>query len=103
MIFDLRNQLVESCENFVTLWLRQLHDQADRGKQSSINIVQYSEISPAVQEYFIVFLKGCYLKHFDELSKKRPTVAESTMWIGDNSLLWLACDTDDFREGQVGK
>ncbi len=40
--------------------------------------------SPAAQEYFMLFLKRSYLKHFEELSRKRPLLAESEIWIGQN-------------------
>ena len=84
--FDLKNQVIESCENFSTLWLRELHLRAERRKLSSVRIINLFEQSPTFKEYAIVFLKGCYLKHYDKLSKKRPTVEDATMWIGDNSL-----------------
>lgn len=98
--FDLRNQVIESCENFASLWLRQLHDRAQKGKQSSIKILKYCEKSEAFKEYLIIFLKACYLKHFDKLSKIRPTVEDATMWIGDNRLDFGLLVTPDFRGGQ---
>jgi hypothetical protein len=41
--------------------------------------------SKAAQEYFMLFLKRAYLNHFEELSRKRPHLSESEIWIGQNN------------------
>jgi cellobiose-specific phosphotransferase system component IIB len=41
--------------------------------------------SKAARKYFSLFLKRSYLKHFEELSRKRPRLSESEIWIGQNN------------------
>ena len=41
--------------------------------------------SKAAQQYLMLFLERSYLKHFEELSKYRPSVDEAEIWIGQNA------------------
>lgn len=55
--------------------------------------------SRRAQEYFMLFLKRSYLKHFDELSKTRPRIEESEIWIGQNKADYGLLITPRFVNG----
>ena len=44
--------------------------------------------SPAFKAYLDIFLRRSYLKHYEELYRKRPTVDEAEVWIGQNHADW---------------
>jgi hypothetical protein len=55
--------------------------------------------SKAAQEYFMLFLKRSYLRHFDELSRVRPHLTESAVWIGQNKADYGLLITPRFVNG----
>jgi hypothetical protein len=46
----------------------------------------------------MLFLKRSYLKHFEELSRKRPHLSESEIWIGQNNADYGILITPWFKE-----
>jgi hypothetical protein len=83
---DLRNEIINSGEQYVSLWLEGLKG----GLSTTGHRTAYDELydlikaSAALQEYLYKFLCRSYLKHYDELSKTRPTIKQAEIWIGQN-------------------
>lgn len=98
---DLRNEVIYSQDHFVNLWLKGLKNSIDQRLSSShLEIYTYLKSSPAFKEYLLLFLKRSYLKHFDELSKKRPRVEEAEIWIGQTNANYGLLVTPRFRNNQ---
>lgn len=99
--FDLKHDVINSQEQFVSLWLRGLKESAlTDGVASDHWLWQLIKKHKLLQEYTILFLKRSYLKHFDELSKNRPPVEEAEIWIGQENANYGLLVTPRFRNGQ---
>ncbi|KUL93392.1 hypothetical protein DK26_24050 [Bosea sp. WAO] len=85
---DLLHEVILSPEQYATLYMkgfRQAMSSEDALFPNSHRInYEMLRKSEAAQKYFMLFLKRSYLKHFDELSRVRPPIAESEIWIGQN-------------------
>lgn len=98
---DLKNEVITSAEHYASLYLDSF-----KGSLSTTGFrTSYDEIydlfneSKSAQEYLLLFLERSYLKHYDELSKRRPTVAEAEIWIGQNSADYGLLVTPRFVNG----
>lgn len=99
--FDLKNEVIHSQEQFVTRWLEQLKKSAlQDGIMAHMSIWDRLKKHPNFREYTILFLKRSYLKHFDELSKHRPTVEEAEIWIGQQNANYGLLVTPRFKDGK---
>lgn len=99
--FDLKHDVINSQEQFVSLWLRGLKESAlTDGVASDLWLWKKIKSHKSLQEYTILFLKRSYLKHFDELSKNRPPVEEAEIWIGQENANYGLMVTPRFRNGQ---
>jgi len=99
---DLKNEVITSPEHYASLYL-----DGFKGSLSTTGFrTSYDEMynqfnrSKAAQEYLLLFLERSYLKHFDELSKKRPSVAEAEIWIGQNAADYGLLVTPRFAKGE---
>ena len=99
--FDLKHDVINSQEQFVSLWLRGLKESALTDSVAS-DLWLWKRIKKykVLQEYTILFLKRSFLKHFDELSKNRPPVEEAEIWIGQENANYGLLVTPRFRNGQ---
>jgi hypothetical protein len=79
--------VINSPEEFISLWLTGLKDHlSTTGLRTSYDdLFDQLRKSPAFQDYLYKFLRRSYLNHYDELSKTRPSVARSEIWIGQNN------------------
>jgi hypothetical protein len=84
---DLKNEVIHSPEHYASLYLERFESARAKGFRGTSLDDLYDKISRSkpAQEYLMLFLERSYLKHYDELSKKRPTVREAEIWIGQNS------------------
>jgi hypothetical protein len=99
--FDLKHDVINSQEQFVSLWLRGLKESAlTDGVASDLWLWKRIKKHKVLQEYTILFLKRSFLKHFDELSKNRPPVEEAEIWIGQENANYGLLVTPRFRNGQ---
>ena len=99
--FDLKHDVINSQEQFVSLWLRGLKESAlTDGVASDLWLWKQIKKYKVLQEYSILFLKRSFLKHFDELSKNRPPVEEAEIWIGQENANYGLLVTPRFRNGQ---
>ncbi|MDB2579735.1 topoisomerase II, partial [Tateyamaria sp.] len=56
--------------------------------------------SKSAQKYFMLFLKRSFLRHYDELARKRPTVGDAEVWIGQNNADYGLLVCPRFRNGE---
>ncbi len=99
--FDLKHDVINSQEQFVSLWLRGLKESAlTDGVASDLWLWKKIKKHKVLQEYTILFLKRSFLKHFDELSKNRPPVEEAEIWIGQENANYGLLVTPRFRNSQ---
>lgn len=84
--FDLKNDVIQSQDEFVSRWLNALKDSALKNRVSShLSIWNYLNENNKFRDYVIMFLKRSYLIHFDELSRNRPKVEDAELWIGQEN------------------
>ena len=103
---DLKNAVIDTPQQFRTLYfkgfLKTLEELSPWKKESSRYykaFVHYRD-NELVREWLNLFLERTYLRKFDELSKVRPTVEESVMWIGQENASYGILVTPRFRNGQ---
>jgi len=83
---DLHHEQILSAESYVSLYMSGFKAAMKRpGAATHRENYERLKKSKAAQEYFVLFLKRSYLKHFDEYSRKRPQLDESMIWIGQNN------------------
>ena len=82
---DLKNEIITSPEHYASLYLEGFKDHCSGPFRTGFNdTFDMFKKSAKAQEYLILFLERSYLKHYDELSKRRPKVEEAAIWIGQN-------------------
>lgn len=102
---DLHNQVILSPEHYVMLYLKGFQramspPEAARPDANRRNFEKF-KASKTAQAYFLLFLKRSYLKHFAELSRKRPPLEQSEIWIGQNQAKYGILITPVFREDKL--
>lgn len=100
--FDLKHDVIHSPDEFISRWMHGL-EVASRNRKLPDAITWLKEqtsTSKAFQRYLYLFLKRSYLKHFDELSKQRPRVEESEIWIGQRNAEYGLLVTPRFKDGE---
>ena len=98
---DLRNDVILSSEQFVNKWLTALKASALEEPDSSVGwIWKTLKRRPNFRKYTLLFLERSYLNHFDELSKHRPSIEGSELWIGQKNANYGIFVTPRFAKGQ---
>jgi len=84
--FDLKNDVINSQDQFVSKWLEGLKKSALEDRDAS-DLLLWEKIKKhkELREYVVLFLKRSYLNHFEELSKNRPSVEDAEVWIGQQN------------------
>jgi hypothetical protein len=86
---DLHHEVILSPDQYATCYMRGFRAAMSPAGRPFPNAhrrnYELLKSSKAAQEYFMLFLKRAYLNHFDELSRKRPHLTESEIWIGQNN------------------
>ncbi|WP_133011047.1 topoisomerase [Marinomonas flavescens] len=99
--FDLKHEVIHSHDEFTIKWLSGLKQAIEAGAGESYEWIQSSaKDSAPFKKYLILFLKRSYLKRFDELSKNRPKVEESEIWIGQQNANYGLLVTPRFNGDQ---
>lgn len=99
--FDLKHDVIHSHDEFVLRWLKGLKVAAvDEGQAAYSWIYNNLKKHDCFKKYVLLFLKRSYLKHFEELSKKRPDVEEAIAWIGQTNANYGLLITPCFRNGE---
>ena len=85
---DLHHEVILSPDQYATLYMKgfnaAMSPPGAKFPNSHRENFELFRSSPAAREYFMLFLKRSYLKHFDELSRVRPDLSQSEIWIGQN-------------------
>lgn len=98
---DLKNEVITSPLHYVTLYLDSFegHLSATGWKTAYDELYETLQASDAAQEYLMLFLERSYLKHYEEYSKKRPSVEEAEVWMGQNNADYGLLVTPRFENG----
>jgi|SRR5579859_110851 len=100
-LFDLKNDVIHSQDQFVNRWLAGLKKAALAEEGGSIFWIWKSlKKHKNFRKYTQLFLERSYLKHFDELSKNRPLVEAAELWIGQQNANYGLLVSPRFRNGQ---
>ena len=98
--FDLKNDVIQSQEEFVSRWLEGLKTSAlEDGVDAHLWLWNRLKKHKIFREYTVLFLKRSYLKHFDELSKNRPVVQDAELWIGQENANYGLLVSPRFKNG----
>ena len=95
---DIKNEIIHSPDHFVALYLQGFKDMASNSYGAHNRNFKILQNSPKLKEYLYIFLKRTYLNNFEALSKKRPTVEESAIWIGQNNAAYGLLVTPRFNK-----
>lgn len=98
---DLHHEQMLSAEAYVSLYMRGFkRAMAKWGASTHVENFERLKRSATARKYFMLFLKRSYLKHFDEYSRKRPQLEESSIWIGQNKAHYGLFVTPVWRRGE---
>lgn len=101
--FDLKNDIFTSDDQFVTMWFDQLEKWANLNYYQCRPLFEKIESSDALKTYTVLFTKRTFLRNFEQLSRKRPTVEESSMWLGSNENIYGLFVVPRFVSGLVSQ
>jgi len=83
---DMKNEVIQSPDHFVSLYLEGFRKHAeDRPGSAHGRNFSLLQATPSLQQYLYVFLKRVYMRNIDALSKRRPGLEDSIIWIGQNN------------------
>lgn len=99
---DIKNEIIDSPEHFISLWLEGYNnDLLKRGEyveQSSLyETYRLLQKHTIFKDYLFIFLKRVYLRNYDALSKKRPLIEDSEIYIGQNNAIYGILITPRFN------
>ncbi len=97
--FDLKHDVIESHDAFIMQWLKGFKEAA-KMPGSCQDMMRYLKRYKSFKAYLLLFLRGSYLKHYDELAKLRPHVSESILWIGQQNANYGLAVTPRFIDGE---
>jgi hypothetical protein len=84
-VIDLKNEVINSPEQYVLLWMDGFETQMSGWGGGAFNeLFDMAKKSKALKRYLDTFLRRSYLKHYEELYKTRPPVEEAEIWMGEN-------------------
>jgi hypothetical protein len=89
---DVRNAIIYSGEEYVSMWLTGLLEHIKKMPQSKRNgddayyrIYLYIKDYKSFQDYLYLFLKRTFLNNYEAYTKAKPKIEESEIWIGQNN------------------
>ena len=101
--FDLKTEKIGSHEEFINKWLQGLKARINTYYSPNHEwIYENAKDHEIFRKYLLLFLKRSYLKHFDELSKNRPSPSKSEIWIGQTNANYGLLVTPRFKDGRWG-
>lgn len=80
---DLKNEVITTPEHYIHCWLSGMEEASAFGDVEIKRKLQ----NPAninFKKYVFIFLKRSFLKHYNELHKKRPYIDDASLWFGVN-------------------
>ncbi|WPU66655.1 hypothetical protein [Peredibacter starrii] len=97
---DLKNDVINSDAEFINKWLSGLKKMSQLGDDAAIRLVSLLRANNFFKNYLMLYLKRSFLIHFDELSKKRPSLDKSEIWIGQENANYGLFVTPRFKDGK---
>lgn len=100
---DLKNEVIHSPTDYAAKYLEGFARHRGKGKfykNAFDELYDALNGSKAAQQYMMLFLERSYLKHFEELSKHRPSVDEAVIWIGQNAADYGLLVAPRFAKGE---
>jgi len=102
---DIQNEVITSPEHFICLWLQGYEDNIKRRgdfaeESNAWETYMLLRKHKVFQDYLYIFLKRVYLRNYNALSKKRPTIDESEIWIGQENANYGILITPRFVNGK---
>lgn len=99
--FDLKNEVVNTPEEFINKWLKGLKARINSSHSPNHKwIMDMVKKHESFKKYLILFLERSYLNHFEELSKNRPNPSQSELWIGQTNASYGLLVTPRFKNGE---
>jgi hypothetical protein len=80
---DLKHQVITTPEEYVYLWIQGM-EKASKLQNQEIKIHLKDPNNQNFKKYVLIFLRRSFLKHYNELHKRRPDVNSAEMWFGVN-------------------
>lgn len=98
---DIRNEVIHSSDHFISLYLQGYRKELDKGYGDGNQYETYEFLCkyPIFKDYLFLFLKRVYLRNYEALSKKKPTIVESEIWIGQENANYGLLITPRFING----
>lgn len=101
---DIKNEVITSSDHFISLWLLGYkEDLIRRGNyaETSMSYATYKLLQKhsVFKDYLFLFLKRVYLRNYEALSKKRPTIEDAEIYIGQNNANYGILVTPRFVNG----
>ncbi|WP_233983318.1 topoisomerase [Pectobacterium versatile] len=103
---DLKNEVINTPEQFRALYfqgfLRKLEELGTYACNGNSYYDSFLHIKnhELVREWIILFLTRTYLRNYDSLSRKRPSIEESSIWIGQENASYGIFVTPRFSNGE---
>ena len=87
---DIKNEVITSPEHFISYWLEGYKNELMSrgmyaGRSNLYETYQLLQQHTIFKDYLFLFLRRVYLRNYEALSKKRPTVEEAEIYIGQNN------------------
>lgn len=106
---DLKNEVISSHEEYLSHYLKGFNRAINEdgwtagGASFGSETLKYNKKiflkSTATKEYFTLFLKRSYLRHYEELIRNRPAVQDAEVWIGQNNSDYGLLITPRYKNG----
>ncbi|MCG5478639.1 MAG: hypothetical protein KK478_06175 [Ensifer alkalisoli] len=106
---DLKNEVISSHEEYLSHYLkgfaRAIAEDgwtaggASFGSETLKHNKKLFLKSAATKEYFTLFLKRSYLRHYEELVRNRPAIQDAEVWIGQNNSDYGLLITPRYKNG----
>lgn len=98
---DIQNEVIPSADHLISSFLEgftarviQLGPDSNSMESETFRLLQKHEI---FKDYLLIFLERFYLRHYESLSKHRPAIEDSEMWIGQENAAYGLLITPRFR------
>lgn len=80
---DLKHEVITTPEDYVHKWITGMEKQAKHGPVEIQTLLQNKK-NKSFKKYVYMFLRRSFLKHYNELCKKRPETGDAEIWFGVN-------------------
>lgn len=106
MYIDIKNAVIDTPQQFKMLYLQgflnTLENLGEKAREGNtyFNAFSHYRDYEVVREWLHLFLERTYLRKYEELSKVRPTVEESVMWLGQENASYGILVTPRFLNGE---